>query len=277
MKLSLYKQVADLFDYADTGVKRVPTGIKAIDQKIRGVAPGEICMILGRSYAGKSLMAQNIIANNKDVPSIFFSLEMPYQQALVRLYSMYNNHNAANVMDALERGELPADLWDLVGDFPTHALVDEPNIGFDDMSAYINEFSRGYGIRPEFVVIDYLELLAGAKRSGEGYLAVDKVATTLKDWSKSEQMRVFVLHQCNRQEPRWLPPTESSPRFGGFTESDFVIGMWRPAFDPDLDYWERLDRRDEVFFNILKNRPFGEDTTEPIKARVGPSLKVEVQ
>lgn len=238
------------------------------------MAPGEVAMILGRSYAGKSLMAQNIIANNRATPSIFFSLEMPYQQALVRLFAIHNREDAANMMDEIEKGRLDEHMWDLITDFPQHALVDQPNIGFDDMTAYLAEFERGYGIRPEFVVVDYLELLGGAKRSGEGFTAVDKVATTLKDWSKSEKMRVFVLHQCNRNEPRWLPPTESSPRFGGFTEADFVVGMWRPSFNPELPYWERLEKRDIVYFNVLKNRPFGADA-ELIEARVGPDLKIE--
>lgn len=274
MRLSLYHHVEALFKYSDAGVKRVPTGITMIDEKIRGVAPGEVCMILGRSYAGKSLMAQNIIANNRDIGSIFFSLEMPYTQALIRLYAMHNKQGASAMMDELEAGNLPDDLWDLVGDFPKHALVDEPNIGFDDMSAYLTEYERGFGERPEFIVVDYLELLGGAKRSGEGFTAIDKVATTLKDWSKVEEMRVFVLHQCNRNEPRWVPPTESSPRFGGFTESDFVIGMWRPAFNPELDFWEKLDIKDMVCFNILKNRPFGEEIEE-LQMRVTPTLTLE--
>ena len=97
----------------------------------------------------------------------------------------------------------------------------------------------------------------------------------MKDWAKAEEMRVFVLHQCNRQEPKWLPPTESSPRYGGYTESDFVIGMWRPSSDPELSYHERLSLRDTVNFNILKNRPFGDDTESPIVTTVGPSLRIE--
>lgn len=273
MRLALYNHIVNLFDYAESGVTRVGTGIKPIDEKIRGVAPGEVCMVLGRSYAGKSLIAQNIIANNKEVPSIFFSLEMPYQQALIRLYSMANNFSAINTMDSIEEGKLPDDLWELVNSFPLHAMVDEPNIGFDDLSRYVEEFASAFSKRPAFVVIDYLELLGGAKRSGEGFVAVDKVATTLKDWSKSEEMRVFVLHQCNKQEPKWMPPTDNSPRFGGFAESDFVIGMWRPSFNPELEYYERLARKDEVHFNILKNRPFGVEA-ERIEAVVTGSLRI---
>lgn len=230
-------------------------------------------MVLGRSYAGKSLMAQNIIANNKELPSIFFSLEMPYQQALVRMYSMVTGTPATNTMDNIERGEVPDDIWDLVTTLPKHAVLDESNIGFEEMSRTLAQYEDGFGERPAFIVVDYMELLGGAKRSGEGFTAVDKVATVLKDWSKQEEMRVFVLHQCNRQEPKWMPPTENSPRFGGYTEADQVIGMWRPSFNPDLEYFEALARRDELNFNIIKNRPFGQEA-ELIQTEVRPSLRI---
>ena len=255
--MHLYSQIKRLFDYAESGVTRIKTGISPIDEKIRGVAPGEVCMILGRSYSGKSMVAQNIVAHNKDIPSIFFSMEMPYVQALVRMHAMHYNENATQLMDSLELGSPPESMWELINEFPYHAVVDEPNLGFDELSRSLEVHEDTYGQRAEFVVVDYLELLAGAKRSGEGFVAVDKVATTLKDWAKAEEMRVFVLHQCNRNEPRWEPPTESSPRFGGYTESDFVIGLWRPSFDPNLQYAQRLALKDTVRFNIIKNRPFG--------------------
>ena len=273
MKLALYNRIQDLCNYAESGVTRVGTGIAPIDELIRGVAPGEVCYLVGRSYAGKSLLGQNIIWNNRHLPSIFFSMEMPYQQAIARLHSITFDVNAVSFMDTIEAGNVPDNIWDLVNEYPRHAIVDDTNIGFEDMSRYVSEFQYGYGERPAFVVVDYLELLGGAKRSGEGFVAVDKVATMLKDWAKGEEMRVFVLHQANRQEPKWKPITEDSPRFGGFTEADQLIGLWKPSFNPDKDYYERLAMRDDVHFNVIKNRPYGQET-ELIKARLTPSLRI---
>lgn len=179
-------------------------------------------------------------------------------------------------MDTLEAGTMPDDMWELIKEYPRHAIVDDVSIGFETMSRYVGEFHEGFGERPAFVVVDYLELLGGAKRSGEGFVAVDQVATTLKDWAKGEEMRVFVLHQANRKEPKWRPITEDSPRFGGFTEADQLIGLWKPSFNPEKDYYERLSMKDDIHINVLKNRPYGEET-ELIETTLTTSLRIVAQ
>lgn len=274
MKLSLYSQVQALYEFADTPVKRVGTGLVGIDNLIVGPAPGEVCMIVGRSYAGKSIVGQNIIWHNKHLPSIFFSMEMPYLQALIRLYAITKNVSAGYVQHNIEAGQPPADMWELVTDYPLHVIVDQSSMDLGSMSESLSEYESNFGQRPAFVVVDYLELLGGAKASGEGYLATEMQATALKDWAKDEAMRVFVLHQANKQEPRWLPPTDSSARNGGYTEADFVVGMWRPHLNPKLSSIDSLAMSDIVSFNVLKNRAFFKEASE-IKQYITPSLRLE--
>ena len=67
---------------------------------------------------------------------------------------------------------------------------------------------------------------------------------------------MFLIHQANKSEPSWQPPTEDSPRGGGFTESDFMIGVWKPAKDPELDNAERRWLEDKLAVNVLKNRAY---------------------
>jgi replicative DNA helicase len=274
MKLALYNQVQALYEFADTPVKRVGTGLAGIDELIVGPAPGEVCMVVGRSYSGKSIVGQNIIWHNKDLPSIFFSMEMPYMQALVRLYAMTFNEAAVEVQASIESGKPQENFWGLVDEYPKHVIVDEPALTLEGMSVALKDYEDAFDQRPEFVVVDYLELLGGAKASGEGYLATEMQATMLKDWAKTEAMRVFVLHQANKQEPRWLPPTDSSARNGGYTEADFVIGMWRPHLDPKLKYIESEALRETVCFNVLKNRAFFRES-DKINTYITPSLRLE--
>jgi replicative DNA helicase len=274
VKLSLYNQIEALYRFADTPVKRVGTGITAIDNLIVGPAPGEVCMVVGRSYAGKSVMGQNIIKNNPDLHSIFFSMEMPYMQALIRLYAMTFNEEAGLVQTSMEEGKPSNKFWKLVETYPNHVIIDDAALTLEAMSQKVAEYDIAYQHKPDFVVVDYLELLGGAKASGEGYLATEVQATMLKDWAKNENMRVFVLHQANKQEPRWLPPTDSSARNGGYTEADFVIGMWRPHLNPKLNHIEMLGLRDIVRFNVLKNRAFFREA-DKINTIITPSLILE--
>lgn len=269
----LYDQVKDLYDFADNPVKRVGTGMKPIDDLIGGPAPGEVCMIMARSYAGKSIVGQNIINNNRGIPSIFFSMEMPGMQALMRLFSMWSDTPAVENQHALENNSLSDKVWEMVLDYPKHVIDDRASQSLYDMSLRVEQFEEEFDCRPEFVVIDYLELLGGAKASGEGFVAVEQQATSLKDWAKDEAMRVFVLHQTNKQEPKWKAPTEDSARFAGYTEADFVVGLWRPHYDPELSYWDRLAMKDHMFFNVLKNRAFFQEA-EKIDLRIEPSLRI---
>jgi hypothetical protein len=233
-------------------------------------------MVVGRSYSGKSIVGQQVIKNNPDLGSIFFSMEMPFIQALTRLYAMTFDVPAADVQNQIEAGRPPGDIWQIVDKYPNHVIVDDAALSLSDMSYALEEYENAYKKRPDFVVVDYLELIGGAKASGEGYLATEMQATMLKDWAKTESMRVFVLHQANKQEPRWLPPTDSSARNGGYTEADFVIGMWRPHLDPKLNSYEAMALKDTVCFNVLKNRAFFKES-DKIEAWISQSLRLETR
>jgi hypothetical protein len=174
----------------------------------------------------------------------------------------------------MESGKLPDDVWDLALVYPKHMIVDQPGITLDEMSEVVSGFEEQHKERPAFVVVDYLELLGGAKASGEGYLATERQATMLKDWAKTENMRVFVVHQTNRMERQWMPPTEDSARNAGFTEADFVVGLWRPHKNPALPYYDMLAMSDLLYINILKNRPFFKET-DKIEMRLLESLRLE--
>ena len=269
----LYNQIKENFEFAENPTKRVGTGLPKLDEVIGGPMPGEVCMIIGRSAAGKSIVGQNIIVNNMTLPSIFFSMEMPYMQAILRMYSMWSGEDATIVQHEFDKGRLPVDLWDMAVAFPQHWIEDRTGLALETMSAVCSDFQRVNRVRPEFIVLDYLELLGGAKASGDGYLATEKQATMLKDWAKIEDMRVFVLHQTNRQEPRYKPPTENSARNAGFTEADYVVGLWQPARNPELDYVTRLALRNTLRFNVLKNRAFGTDIDE-LDMTLQPSLRI---
>lgn len=230
-------------------------------------------MIIGRSYSGKSIIGQNIIHYNRHLPSIFFSMEMPKMQAVIRLYSMWSGSNSADVQLAIEDGSPPLDMWEMINDFPYHKIIDQPGVTIQEMSMAVDEFQADHSKRPEFVVVDYLELLGGAKASGEGYIATEMQATMLKDWAKQEEMRVFVMHQTNRQERQWMPPTEDSARNAGFTEADFVIGLWRPHKNPNVDFIEKLRTQHIIAANVIKNRTFFKEV-DLVEIKVENSLRV---
>jgi replicative DNA helicase len=238
-----------------------------------GPAAGEIYEFMGRSFSGKSLVATNIMANNPEMPMIFFSLEMPARQALTRLYATYENVDHHSIQDQVKAGSLPRLFDDLPDQLPFQIIVDRTGMTLDDMSFYMDLYETYYEQRPSAVLVDYLELIRSS--DGEGHFRTEMVAKRLKDWSKSEDTAVFLLHQTNRTEPEWDPPTADSARGAGYTEADVVVGMWQPSRNPKLSVVERAAVDGEIHMNVLKNRINGRTTSgAPIRLRLEDTLKM---
>lgn len=272
---TLAEQVEGLRTYSANPQQRIRTGFNAIDMLCEGPAPGEVFTFLGRSYSGKSIVAQNIMVNNASLGIIFFSLEMFYLIAIQRQFAMWSGFDNSEVAKWTREGTLP-DLIDVMPDeFEKQVIVDRAGMTPEAMSHSIDQYFDWFGSRPDCVIVDYLELVSGAKVSGEGWLATESSAQSMKDFAKQEAMPVFLIHQTNKAEDPWEAPTMGSARGGGYTEADFVVGMWRPHLNPKLTYFERELLRSEIHFTILKNRPFGKHNDRPLQYRMRPDLILE--
>ena len=270
---TLADQVERLEDFAKNPRQRVRCGIESLDILTEGPAAGEIYEFMGRSFSGKSIVATNIMANNPDVPLIFFSLEMPERQALTRLYATYEDVDHHAVQDQMKAGSLPAVFKDLPSKLPKQVIIDKSGQTLDDLSFFMDLYETYYEVRPACVIIDYLELIR--HHEGEGHHRTELVAKRLKDWSKDEDVAVFLLHQTNRSEPEWEPPTADSARGAGYTEADVVVGMWQPATDPKMKEAERAMLQGEIHMNVLKNRINGRTTgAKAITLRMTDSLRL---
>lgn len=67
----------------------IPTGIPKIDKAIGGIMKGEWGLIAAETGRGKSVMLSNLSVNawNDGKNVVFFSLEMPYDQVMLRIYA----------------------------------------------------------------------------------------------------------------------------------------------------------------------------------------------
>lgn len=255
---TLYEQTKGLREYAANPAQRIRTGFESLDMLIEGPAAGEVCTFIGRSYSGKSLVATQIMTNNPTKGAIFFSLEMPYRQALMRLHSQFNDINADEVRAMVKNNRLDESLDDLAAVLNRQVIVDQSNLNTGDMVSYIERYHEFYGAKPDFILIDYLERIAGLKSNEGGWQGVEAQADMVKDLAKGMDIPVFLFHQTNRTEPAHTPPTDKSARGGGFTEADFMVGMWQPATDPDLTPFERQAMWPVIRMNVLKNRHSGQ-------------------
>lgn len=272
---TLVDQVAGLRAYSSNPQQRIRTGFESVDLLCEGPAPGEVFTILGRSYSGKSIVAQNIIVNNPHLGSIFFSLEMPYILAVQRMFAMWSGIPNYTVQEQVKGNTLTPMLETMAEEMVRHLIVDHSAVSTHDMMYYVQAYEDFFGVKPDFIVVDYLELVSGVKTSGEGWIATEAAAQQMKDLAKEAEIPVFLVHQTNKSEPEWEPPSRSSARGGGYTEADFMVGMWRPGLDPKLPYDQKVQLGETIRFDVLKNRVFGKHNAHPLEFRITPSLRLE--
>lgn len=273
---TLDEQVKDLREMAANPRQRIATGLKSLDLLALGPAAGEVFTVVGRSHTGKSMFATNVLLHNPTVPMIFFSLEMPAHQVLQRLYAHVTDQSGRDVVRKTMRNDLDQTLDWIAKDFEEHIVVDASGLTLGDMAVYCENYGAYFGHRPSAVVIDYLEEIGGAKASGEGWMRTEATASALKGWAKDQKMAVFSLHQANQKTEQWEPPNGGSAKGGGFVESDVVVGMWRPGWDPDLGEVESYAIEPHMYLNVIKNRITGRMTRpeRPLKFKLADSGKM---
>lgn len=214
--------------WAQSPHERIYTGFTDLDREMRGIAAGEMCLVIGYSHSGKTLtMLQMLIANrNKNV--IYFVPDEPRTLVLIKLACVLHGVNAidlerqvaADEPEAIELLKNTAVEW-----FPNLAVFDQ-SMALSDMEKAMAEVSDMWGQKPDLVVFDYLELLQGG---GED---VPSKANTLKAWGRRHDVPLLVLHQTSRSSGAdGKRMTISSGSFGGEQQATHIIGVRRKRFE----------------------------------------------
>ena len=67
--------------------RKINLGFRELDEKLRGIAPGEVLQVMARTGVGKTAFVLNVIKNvieKQNIPILFFSLEQPLAQIYER-------------------------------------------------------------------------------------------------------------------------------------------------------------------------------------------------
>jgi hypothetical protein len=256
----------------------VHLGIARIDAEMRGIAAGEVAMMLGFAHGGKTLLLLHALRHNRDKHIAMFIPDEPRQLVLTKLTCMHHRIDArelearvaADDKDAIELLRRTAE-----EDFPNLAVFDQPLTSSDMERAY-NEVCDVWGQAPELVVVDYLDLV----EAGE---TVPDKANFIKSFGRRHDIPMLVLHQTSRTAGAdGKKMTMSSGSYGGEQQATQIIGVRRKKYEiaaeiheltqkldrshseraqDRLDYLRHEQRVHEytVTINLLKNkRPAGQ-------------------
>lgn len=175
----------------------IPTGFSYLDKILGGGFHRSDFIVVGaRPAMGKTSFALNVarnIAKNKKV--LFFSLEMSKEQLAQRIIST----EARIVSEKLRTGEISDADWEKLG-LALQNLVgcelyfdDTANINVNEMKA------RALRMKDvDCIVIDYLQLMSGTKRTENRVAEVSEITRSLKMMAKDLNIPVITCSQLSR-------------------------------------------------------------------------------
>ncbi len=228
--------------------RRFVTGTDLIDEQIRGVAPGELMLLIAYSGTFKSAKLQNWMmdgAKRTKLHHLMVSLEMPNAKLFEREMQMANIVSGRYV-ESRFRGDL-AEARRMMEEARMAGAArvitcDEPRLTLSQIEDMIGVMRDKYG-DVGAVGIDYLGLLKGAE-SKQMVERFAELSYGAKDLAKAADVPIIMLGQVNRQyaSSKGMGIELDAAKGGGDVEAaaDFAIGMFKNG--------------DDVIARILKNR-----------------------
>jgi archaellum biogenesis ATPase FlaH len=203
---------------------RIYTGIDEFDSVMRGVAPKELCLIVGYAHSGKTVFTTQVLLHNKHRRIALFTPDETRVLVLVKLASILYGVSAEEIEQRLYSGdsEMEEELRDVARrHFPNLAVFDElSELGAMDKA--LDEVEAHWGDKCEAIVIDYADLITGV---GED---VPSKMNAIKAWGKKRNCAVFLLHQTSRTSGSAGRKMKiDSGGFGGEQQALFLIGVRR--------------------------------------------------
>lgn len=224
--------------------RRIKLGISdKIDSLIRGMAPQEIGVILGRPTAGKSTLAMHMGYNfvkNYGGCFLYISLEM----SLAMMYERQMQIILGKGSDYIEKN-YPSFTQD--EDLKRFLVSDRTNISVKQISKAVLEYQDRTGEKIEFIVVDYLHAM-----KSDGQDDRTKINQTVQDLTalaKELDTRLIYLAHVHRnfskEDSVYLPVKMGDGRDSSTIENSafYIFAAHLIRDDPNV-----------VMFQLLKNK-----------------------
>ncbi len=224
--LSLATDKIDALSQQEGAITGLSTGFDDMDTMTSGLQAGDLIIVAGRPSMGKTVFGINIAehaAMTADKPALIFSLEMPSEQIVMRLFSSLGRVCQHKV----RTGKLGDEEWPRLTSAVSMLsqskmyIDDTPGLSPQEMRARARRVARENG-GLSLIVVDYLQLMTvpGSKENRTN--EVSEISRCLKALAKELNVPLIALSQLNRglearQDKR---PVMSDLRESGSIEQD---------------------------------------------------------
>lgn len=242
--------------------KGIPTGFSLLDKYMTGLNKSDLVLIGARPAMGKTSFALNIARNvavqaKKKV--VFFSLEMGKEQLAQRILST----EARVESQKMRTGELSDDDWQRIAQ--ATVSLNEAELYFDD-TANITVPEMKARVRKmrdvDCVIIDYLQLMQGTKRTDSRVQEVSEITRSLKLMAKDLKIPVITCSQLSRSTEgrgKSHKPQLSDLRESGSIEqdADIVLMLYRESYYDEEKNETVVTDENKAQVIVAKNRHGG--------------------
>jgi replicative DNA helicase len=237
-----FKQLYDDY-FSDKVTQKISTGFPRLDGIIKGIAPGELCIIGARPGVGKSAFSLDVLrtAVKSGKKSILYSYEMSRSEVMQR----WAAREAVIKLDT----------------FADKSLTEEEKKRFLDAGARISRCPFLINDKPrttlskmraearrhkdlQLIVIDYLQLIPVIGKYERRDLEIAAITRELKLMAKELNVVIILLAQLNRMKGDTEEPDLRSLRESGSIEQDAdkVLFIWK------------MDEFGKICVKVEKNR-----------------------
>ncbi len=261
--LAKVQEYAKRESHALTGLS---TGFRDLDEKTSGLQRTDLIIVAARPSMGKTALcltlAQNAAIIEKAVVAIF-SLEMSKEQLVMRMLSSEARVDAHR----FRTGYLTRDEWgrlaEAIGTLSNARIFidDTAGISILEMRAKTRRLAAEQK-QLDLVVVDYLQLMSGGKRSESRQQEVSQISRELKGLAKELQVPIVALSQLSRAPEARNPPR---PMMSDLRESGCIAGESLVTL---ADTGERIPIKDLVGKKGLRVWALNEETRRLEKAVV---------
>ena len=212
-------------------VTGIATGFYDLDYKTAGLQPSDLILIAARPSMGKTAFVLNIaehVALKNNITTAIFSLEMSKDQLVKRIMSMHSKVDSQSIRS----GDLNDQEWLKIVE--SARTIGNSNLIIDDTSSIsvseIRSKCRKYKLEHNLglVIIDYLQLMSGNKKSESRQQEISEISRSLKGLAREINTPVIALSQLSRaveQRPDKRPML-SDLRDSGAIEQDADVVMF---------------------------------------------------
>lgn len=223
------------------------TGFDSLDKRTTGFNEGDLVIIAARPAMGKTAIVLNMalknIERNKGV--IFFSLEMPAEQLMLRMLAAKTSIPLQN----LRKGDMNDNEWSKLSsafdDLNTKKLFvdDGGSININQLRARVRKIAQNEQNDVGLVIIDYLQLMQGVGNK-DRHQEVSDISRGLKMLARELKIPVVALSQLNRgleSRPDKRPMLSDLRESGAIEQdADIILFVYR-----DDVYKQRDEARKE--------------------------------